>query len=361
VYYIEKWGKPRLKPLVVFAQTLAVMADPLYHLLRLARERKYEELTANVTDEERLHELYANPSHAFWGAGAALHSTELTPDELDKARLAAPDVNKILEAELERATEQAKLQFAEKVKSLKTKQEPEPPDDTFYFKHLKWLQAFIANDDEVPHNAEELLRIPEVIFLLRVLMPCWLEYGQTPDELLNQAKNGDLSAMKNLMRLDERFLEVPALRELFYSQKNSLPEKGQEAFVLALSEEPEKNLTPQRIRTILAALILNLSNSFTDGFERIMQTFMEQMIYPQIPAQYLSKIKKKTKRLWGSKRKMYAFDTTDIRELFDAVAKDTQNKRNARDTFIARNDHAFYMGIKREDGFWQSIAPVSLK
>jgi hypothetical protein len=358
--YLERWGKNRCKPLVMLAQRIAVSADLCYHLLKFARERQYDELTANVDDKERLSELYSAPDLAFWIAGAALHSKNFNVNDLEKARLDAPDMNKLIAVELGKITEEFNTRLANGLANI-GKEKPSPPDDTLYKEHLKWLNSFITDNEEMPTNAEALLRIPEVIYFLRVLIPCWLEYGQTATELLELAKSGDLSAMKKLLRLDERFMEVPAFREAFYGCKKSLQTRGQEALALSLTEEPGKNLTSQRIRTILASLILHIWKRFAAGLDSILQGLLDNAIYPKVPAKLLNKVKVKMNRKLGSVRRSYRLDTTDIRELFDAAAKDLQHNRKARDQFIAPSDHAFYMAITRESGFWQSIAPVSHK
>jgi len=357
--YLKIWARDRYKPLAMMAQTLAVGADLFCQFLDIARKRGMEELTNSVTDQDRLHELYASPDLAFTSACTDLFLAESGEDDesedLDLSSLMAPVIEVFSEIGINL------IYIVSDILKCDTEISEYTQDDELYLQQLDQLGKILSKRDSSAAYEDRFLQKPEVVFTLRVLIPCWLEYGQTAQSLLDSATDGNLGAIRKLLQLDERFMEVPQIRQAYYTHRNQLPEKGREVLAMSFGKEPDHDLTPQRIRYMACALILHLSNEFW----RAMNIFREGIENTDIlknaePSEHTN-IKKRLTRKWGAAKKAFTFTTGDLRELLNAVAKDKTNDFKAKDRVIAKKNHAFYTGILREHGFWQSIAPVSLK
>ena len=59
---------------------------------------------------------------------------------------------------------------------------------------------------------ETIVKHPELVFFLRVMFPCLLQYCMLPCDLLRQARQGDKQAIENLLRLDDAAASDPRIQ-----------------------------------------------------------------------------------------------------------------------------------------------------
>jgi hypothetical protein len=75
-----------------------------------------------------------------------------------------------------------------------------------YRDHLREVRAFLkgepTGDEESAEFGRQIRCRPELHFMLTVTMPCIIEYGLLPVELLRRARSGDERAIERAIRLD---------------------------------------------------------------------------------------------------------------------------------------------------------------
>lgn len=62
----------------------------------------------------------------------------------------------------------------------------------------------------------DIARMPEIIFVMRVMAPCFNLYGIYPVDLLKMAQNGDDDALEKLLRLDKSAIFDPRIAEIVH-------------------------------------------------------------------------------------------------------------------------------------------------
>lgn len=163
---------------------------------------------------------------------------------------------------------------------------------------------------------EECRRLssPETLFLLRVSLPCWLEYGVSPGLLLRTARHGDINAIDHILRLDELTLQDPRI-VLHISEARRNPAKGRfKRIHAAIGDFPARKLTPKNTKECMAALISVLCENV--GF---------------------------------------SVTGPDIRRLYDAIAQDLKDSRIDVD-FAGEEPDSFSRAIRRHRSFWEPLA-----
>lgn len=152
----------------------------------------------------------------------------------------------------------------------------------------------------------------ELAFMFLVAFPCWLLYKEWPSKVYRRARQGDISAINKLLRLDPFLLHDPAIgREI---QKVRI--HGKLSIYENLLNAPLKpiklKLTSRSIKDMLAGLISLLAETFKQPLT-----------------------------------------STDIRDLFDAVAKDADNRDI--DTSLPESQEAYSKAIQRNRPDWTPL------
>ncbi len=91
-----------------------------------------------------------------------------------------------------------------------------------YKEHIMELEKEIRGEEEhdPPEYIQRLQQSPEVLFFLKVLWPCWVEYRVDLSELLADARSGKINAIEKLLRLDGGFISTdPQVAEHFTTAK----------------------------------------------------------------------------------------------------------------------------------------------
>jgi hypothetical protein len=108
----------------------------------------------------------------------------------------------------------------------------------------------LADDEAV----DELLTLPEVLFLVKVSIPCWLQYGQVATRLMRDARLGKLEALERLLRIDKAVIHDRKIWVHWECERR----RGGERFKrlnAALAGKPTRRLSAGRVKVCLAAFL----------------------------------------------------------------------------------------------------------
>jgi len=152
----------------------------------------------------------------------------------------------------------------------------------------------------------------ELVYLFLVAFPCWLFYKEWPSRLYHKARKGDYNSIHKLLRLDPFLLHDPVIgREIQKIRINGKQTQFENLLVAPLKPIKIK-VTSKSIKAILAGLISQLA---------------ERVKHP--------------------------LTATEIRDLFDAVAKDAD--KQDIDTSLPEGQEAYSKAIQRNRLDWQPL------
>jgi len=159
---------------------------------------------------------------------------------------------------------------------------------------------------------------PELAFLFLVALPCWLFYKEWPSRLYRNARQGDTRAINKLLRLDPFLLHDPSIgREI-----QNVRIHGKKTVYADLLNAP---LKPIKLKLT--------SRSIKDSLAGLISVLAEAMKQP--------------------------LTSTEIRDLFDAIAKDADN-RNI-DTSLPESQEAYSKVIQRNRSDWKPLVSTGQK
>lgn len=161
-------------------------------------------------------------------------------------------------------------------------------------------------DGEEIEKLKKALKRPEMVFFIRVWVPCFFLYGEFPGKLLRKARLGDIDAMEKLLRVDPSAIGDTGICENFHRASGKKNKSEFNILVKALQKKPKGKITQRKTKYSIAGLISALSN----------RSLTEPM----------------------------------IRGLFDAVAHDV--KKEDIDTSLPDAPEAFSKAIQRQKAFW---------
>lgn len=168
------------------------------------------------------------------------------------------------------------------------------------------------DNSEISLNLENELKKPEMLFFIKVGIPCLFFYKSHPAILLSQARNGDLKALDILLRIDKAIICDRRINEQLY-RSSLLPNKNRfHELVSALRGTPKNKKNRVHAKMTMAGLI----SVFTEGFSH------------KLTAQ-------------------------DIRSLYDAFAADNK-PGELIDTDFSDNPATFIKYVQRARSFWRS-------
>jgi len=176
------------------------------------------------------------------------------------------------------------------------------------------LQKFYTksgNDNDLDLSSQErdqfiqLYLQPETLFFLKVWAPCSIHYKTDPTILFRKARQGKISALEKLLRLDNSVLFDKKLSEIFHQHKGKANKKNYRKLLLAFHNPVSKKTDLKRMKILAAGLISYLSEHMG-----------KRLTMPQ------------------------------IRGLFDAIAADAGHGMCDKD--IAESSDTFTQAIRRE-------------
>ena len=162
-----------------------------------------------------------------------------------------------------------------------------------YKEHLRYLEShFAARDDDNRDMDDLFTRHPELQFCLSVVMPSLVEHEMLPGEMIKRARAHDPTAIENLLRMDPSTSSAPDIAAWIYGGAGAV-RGGRVAMAATWMKDGSKGkFGLPGIKQSAAALISVLSEGINFAWD----------------GPWLVKLRPLTAR--------------QIRELFDAVAKD---------------------------------------
>lgn len=164
-------------------------------------------------------------------------------------------------------------------------------------------------DEELEKKIKRDMNKPEIKFLLQVFVPCFIIYRNFPIRLLRKARKGNIKSIEDLIRLDRSIIHDKKIAEFLHAKKNH--KMIDDKIASAMSNGINEKVTRKKMKMNMAGLISYVTMSF------------------------------------GRK-----FREREIRELFDAIAKD--KGESDIDTDIPDSPESFAKAIQRERQNWRN-------
>lgn len=302
---VEKWAEGRNQLIALFAPQVAAFARDIPEILKFQKKHRL------------MSHAFPVPNLTSWNSMYRSHRRYISPF-LDMIFQSSPYGQRLLELgaafiKLSRNPEQ----FTGLIitpEQLKEGQE-------YLNEILQMSFAEMQGDyDGTPLTPEVRATVQQykdndetaLAFLFLVAFPCWLLYKEWPSKLYHKAIKGDTNAIHKLLRLDPFTLHDPAIGR----QIQQVRIHGRQTLYAELLSAPLKpiktKLTSRTIKDLLAGMIALLA-------EAIKQPLT----------------------------------STDIRDLFDAVAQDADNQDI--DTSLPESQEAYSKVIQRNRPGWKPL------
>ena len=341
--HLETWADNKHVLVTIFAMEAALSADACYEACRAARTMADYKGLIQYPPLPQWLSLYDDP-HAMTEEVLKTLSPQCVGSSLLKlSDEAAPQGRKITEV-LEEAENGVLTQEQFQVWLARGRLLAQE----LWREHVERLRETLAEmkeedratplteKDHAPASTQEatrLLQSSRTLFFLRVWMPCWMEYGRSPKDLLAEARTGDIDAIEKLLRLDKgAILEDAAIRQHYHTAQTQKNQGWLDRFHRGQTGEPLGRFSSQRIKYCLAALIFKIAAGLDHDFKKIWR--------------------KMGLRFPRGKRLQVKLSYGDIRALFDAVAKD---RGRERDGDLPDEPHSFYVRVKEYSAFWGDV------
>jgi hypothetical protein len=329
---LEKWGQRRTFLLVIVAHQIASSAEECYEACMMVRDKKRVKKLVEFPPGQEWYRLYKQhrrvmtvvKAKMFGGMRSEKYLAELEELREDAQRLSCMSKREI-KAEFRDVT------AMDLVRELNTSAKN---IRRLYREHLETIKKEIKGEYVRGGNPGEVLKCPEVLFFLRVAVPCWLEYGKPVQKLLREARQGDLDAMVDLLRLDKGAIEDRMIRQHYLDAANKGKSAIVERLTNAMAGGPLGGLTAQKVKVLLGALVYKLAKRMHGPVAEVFQKLKA------VGIRYRERPRRTT--------------APDVRKLFNAVAKDY--RKEDRDVDLRElSDHGFYTALIRELDFWPEL------
>jgi len=179
-----------------------------------------------------------------------------------------------------------------------------------FFQLTVGIYKSITLDDSIDENDKldipEHLQKPEMLFFTKVFTPCFVIYGELPGFLMRKARLGDIVALDKLLRIDKTAINDPIIGEQFHLASLDKDKTKFQTMVRALEGSMQGKASSQKVKSIIAGFISVFSESLG-----------------------------------------HRLNSTDIRELFNAVAVD-RGYDELIDHDLPDSDEALSQAILRE-------------
>jgi hypothetical protein len=191
----------------------------------------------------------------------------------------------------------------------------------------------------------------EVQFFFKVWLPCWWEYGDFAPRFMRLARlrfddraltveerAAKLDAAVKLLRLDKGAICEPRIGELFAD----LNARGHTVSLTDLLEEyakrPEKTLRRGRVKALLAALVVRLSEK---GQAKL------PVVLAAVPSRHHEMV-----RTWIGEK----IEPKDMHALYDAIAEyEGRAGKWCEDPDLPLNSASWNQAVNREKVFWKFL------
>lgn len=184
------------------------------------------------------------------------------------------------------------------------------PKDLVLFNFIKSMIEEKQDDSKSLAEWKKLNSVPEIAFIVTVLIPCWFEYRELMTPLLRRARQGDLESLEKILRLDKNAIHDPKIAKELHIASQKPQGIIYRRLTNAMANQTRTKLTPERVKIWMSGLILLISE--------ILQCKLT---------------------------------TPEIRKLFDALSYDLNG--DLYDSEITLEEDAFRMAVNREKDFWR--------
>ncbi len=114
-------------------------------------------------------------------------------------------------------------------------------------------------DEETIRYIKEMFNQPEILFYIRLQIPCWLFYGELPAFLLRKARLGNIDAIEKMLRLDPSLINDAKIKRIFHNSAWSGKKSTASRISSALTKTPTKRISLKRVKSSAAGLISALA------------------------------------------------------------------------------------------------------
>lgn len=176
-----------------------------------------------------------------------------------------------------------------------------------YRAYLVEISEMLADVESVRGvNMDRAMEVPEAQFFLLVLIPSMIEYGESPMRIYRRARKGDRAALDQLIRLDKAVIRDPAIKRHIEAIADNRDKYGGELVGKALAGGAETGLDARSMKIRAAAQIMMRAS-----------------------------------------QSGYDLNYQDVRDLFDALARDIKQNARINDPHLQDDLAAFKKSVQR--------------
>lgn len=342
--HLEKWAEGRHFLTTLLSHTVVLGARDSFLLLEVARRQK-DKFIERISTEEWL-SFYERPADVWENAyGAAWFDRSEPVNFLKRSEAPMSRLEKRWGGLYGIASRDTFCAYMADAKSTIKR-----VMKNHYLSLRAELAEYRGKIEELDYN--RLIDRPDMLFLLRVMWPCWMEYGKPASEIFTKAKEGDIDAIDDLFRLDPLTSNVPGIMGHMIACKRhgkmSLFSRLQNA--LSGTMHNIHSHTFQAIKYNLGALLYQTCHDLHAGLKTAFKELCKKNIFRKEVSRKLRKAN---------------LSCTDIYDLYNAAYRDINGLSTGTDIdFLdAENDpiapKSFEFGIRRKKDFWLSTQKVA--
>ena len=168
-----------------------------------------------------------------------------------------------------------------------------------------------AMDQHLEEKLRSSFKDPEMVFFVRIFLPCWFIYRENHTKLFRKARNGNLDALDKLLRIDKKLIFDNRIKELYIRSENSFNKAVYRTINDALSKRVKPKITLRKVKDRIAGFIAyyselfgyqltapeiqKLFNDLVEDFDK--SEFIDDEDLPQTPQSYSKVIQRQKKSI----------------------------------------------------------------
>ncbi|QNN25164.1 hypothetical protein HED60_23745 [Planctomycetales bacterium ZRK34] len=191
----------------------------------------------------------------------------------------------------------------------------------------------LMSDDEMAKYTAR----PEMQFLVRVWLPCWIACRETPGKLFRKARCGDMDALDQLLRIDRSILADRIISQHWHRAVHDRSRGAYNKLLRAIKSQPRGNMTRAKIKKAMASMGIWVSGIFVEIISRVPEPRPE-------PFNDLSR---------------WTLTEPEIRNVFDWIAMAKGD--GLRDQEMPIGSEALAKHLNRDGKKWQALFPMPTK
>lgn len=189
--------------------------------------------------------------------------------------------------------------------------------------HVPALRRMMMDAEQSSAELSHWISQPEILFWLTVAMPCWLRFQESPWSLYAMAeKYGKFETLEKLAQLDSRIIHDRGVGQQIDRLRQQHAEQHQ-MILQAASARSRQEITLKQVKFLLGGFLIHFSEQM-DLMAR--QEFLHNAYLQHAKPGYEDEVRLavKERRRWFARIGTGCLlKPTDIKTLFDAIAKDT--------------------------------------